>query len=135
MPIFKRAAISFSAEATSSACARLSSWHGPAMIEIGKVLPNLTDPAATGGAAQMFAFKALSFFPPRPCRAAPEGSTLFSALEYQGCAMGGGRRHHQPSNMALRANSVLPKQGFDLRDIFDFEAECVKCHPPAVHIG
>src|SRR5437660_671342 len=59
-PIFKRAAISFSAEATSSACARLSSWHGPAMIEIGKSLPNLTDPTATSGAAELFAFKALS---------------------------------------------------------------------------
>src|ERR1700686_386769 len=117
--MLSRAAISFSAEATSSAWARLSSWHGPAMIEIGKALPNLTDPAATIGAAQMFAFKALSFFPPRPCRAAPEGSTLFSALEYQSCAMGGGRRHHQPPNMALRANSVATVQGFRLRDIGD----------------
>src|SRR5260370_22321625 len=61
-PIFNRAAISFSAPATWSACARLSSWHGPAMIEIGKSLPNLTDPAATTGAAEVFAFKALSFF-------------------------------------------------------------------------
>jgi hypothetical protein len=32
------------------------------MIEIGKVLPNLTGPAATTGAAEVFAFKALSFF-------------------------------------------------------------------------
>jgi hypothetical protein len=32
------------------------------MIEIGKALPNLTDPAATTGAAAMWAFKALSFF-------------------------------------------------------------------------
>src|SRR3981189_3324779 len=58
--MFRRAAISFSAEATSSAWARLSSWHGPAMIEIGKSLPNLTDPAATTAAAEMLAFKALS---------------------------------------------------------------------------
>src|SRR5882672_12215644 len=57
MPTLSRAAISFSAEATSSACARLSSWQGPAMIEIGKSLPNLTDPAATTGAAEVFAFK------------------------------------------------------------------------------
>src|ERR1700704_5140516 len=56
-----RAAISFSAEATSSAWARLSSWHGPAMIEIGKALPNLTDPAATIGAADSLAFKESSF--------------------------------------------------------------------------
>src|SRR6266849_2234649 len=56
-PIFKRVAISFSAEATSSACARLSSWHGPAMIEIGKSLPNLTWPAVTTGDADMLAFK------------------------------------------------------------------------------
>src|SRR5258707_1514593 len=57
----KADAISLSAEATSSACARLSSWHGPAMIEIGRSLPNLTDPAATSGAGEVFAFKALSF--------------------------------------------------------------------------
>jgi len=31
------------------------------MFEIGKSLPNLTDPAATSGAAETFAFKALSF--------------------------------------------------------------------------
>src|SRR6266446_1163636 len=30
------------------------------MIEIGKSLPNLTDPTATSGAAEMFAFKAMS---------------------------------------------------------------------------
>jgi hypothetical protein len=31
------------------------------MIEIGKSLPNLTDPAATTGAAERLAFKAVSF--------------------------------------------------------------------------
>src|SRR5712675_3104775 len=56
-PIFKRAAISFSAPATSSAWARLSNWHGPAMIEIGKSLPNLTWPAVTTGDADILAFK------------------------------------------------------------------------------
>jgi len=61
--------------ATSSACARLSSWHGPAIIEIGKSLPNSTDPAATTGAAGRFAFKLLSLFRTGPCRAAAAGST------------------------------------------------------------
>src|ERR1700721_1937678 len=61
MPPFRRAAISFRAPATSSACARLSSWHGPAMIEIGRSLPNLTDPAATTGAAEILALKAFPF--------------------------------------------------------------------------
>src|SRR5882672_9949696 len=56
-PILTRAAISFSADATSSACARLSSWHGPAMIEIGSSLPNLTLPAVTTGEAVVLAFK------------------------------------------------------------------------------
>src|ERR1700730_7483791 len=134
MPIFKRAAISFSAEATSSAWARLSSWHGPAMIEIGRSLPNLTDPAVTTGAAEVVAFKTFSLFRAGPCRAAPEGSTLFSSLEYQGCAVGGGGRHHQPSNMALRRDSVSPERGFGLRDISDFEAQCVECHAVAVHL-
>src|SRR5450631_2922554 len=32
------------------------------MIEIGKALPNSTDPTVTTGAAEMLAFKALSFF-------------------------------------------------------------------------
>src|ERR1700753_3724873 len=54
--MFSRAAISFSAPATSSACARLSSWHGPAMIEIGRSLPNLADPTVTTGAALTLAF-------------------------------------------------------------------------------
>ena len=61
MPILRRAAISFSAEATSSACARLSNWHGPAITEIGNALPNLTDPAETTGAAEILAFKTFSF--------------------------------------------------------------------------
>src|SRR5260370_30134948 len=61
-PIFKRAAISFRAPATSSAWARLSSWHGPAMIEIGKSLPNLTDPAATTGDADILVFKGTFLF-------------------------------------------------------------------------
>src|SRR5882724_13599995 len=61
-PIPSRVAISFNALATSSACARLSSWQGPAMIEIGKSLPNFTDPAATTGAAQIFAFKGFVLF-------------------------------------------------------------------------
>src|SRR5258708_815891 len=55
-----RAAISFSALAISSAWVRLSIWHGPAMIEIGKALPNLTAPAETTGAAVMSAFKVFS---------------------------------------------------------------------------
>src|SRR6266516_771032 len=98
--MFSRAEISFSAPATSSAWARLSSWHGPAMIEIGKSLPNFTWPAVTTGAAEMLAFKALILFPARPCRAPARGSTLFSGLEYQGCAMGDIRRHHEPPHIA-----------------------------------
>src|SRR3954447_6487019 len=54
--MFSREAISFSAAATSSACARLSSWQGPAMIEIGSSLPNFTAPAETTGAAVIVAF-------------------------------------------------------------------------------
>src|SRR5476651_2303695 len=58
------------------------------MIEIGNSLPNLTDPAATTGAAEMLAFKALSLFPPRPCRAAATGSTyarVFHKSGYRFC--------------------------------------------------
>src|SRR3954452_13999193 len=73
-----RSAISFNAPATSSACARLSSWHGPAMIEIGRSLPNLTVPTVTTGAAEMSAFKGISSFRRGPCRSAQSGSTLFS---------------------------------------------------------
>src|SRR5882672_10780223 len=77
-PILRRAAISFSADATSSAWLRLSSWHGPAMIEIGRLLPNLTVPAETTGFAEMLAFKGCSFFRRGPCRSAPSGSTLIT---------------------------------------------------------
>src|ERR1700754_2676046 len=122
MPIFRRAAISFSAEATSSAWERLSSWHGPVMIDIGSSLPNLTDPAATTGAVEVMSFKTLSLFRAAPCRAEPEGSTLLSRLEYQGCAIGGVRRHHQPSDMALRGDFVLPEQVFNPSNIGGFEA-------------
>ncbi len=44
-----RAAISFSAEAISSACARLSSWHGPAISASGNALPKRTFPTLTIG--------------------------------------------------------------------------------------
>src|SRR6266700_2334148 len=132
-PIFKRAAISFSAPATSSAWARLSSWHGPATIEIGKSLPNLTWPAVTTGAAEMLAFKALILFPARPCRAPARGSTLFSGLEYQGCAMGDVRRHHGPPNMAPRGNAILPMRCFGLCHVRDLDAQRVERHPLAVH--
>src|SRR4051812_26218207 len=44
-----RAATSFSADAISSACARLSSWQGPAINVNGKALPNLAEPALTIG--------------------------------------------------------------------------------------
>src|SRR6266568_5190893 len=132
-PIFKRAAISFSAPATSSAWARLSSWHGPATIEIGKSLPNLTWPAVTTGAVEVLAFKALILFPARPCRAAARGSTLFSGLEYQGCAMGDIRRHHEPPHMAPRGNAILPMRCFGLCHVRDLDAQRVERHPLAVH--
>src|SRR3954466_12869959 len=89
--MFSRAAISFSAEATSSACWRLSSWQGPAMIEIGRSLPNLTVPMVTTGAADVEELKANPSFRRdhsrhqgriNPIRPGP--------LEYQGCAGGPG---------------------------------------------
>src|SRR5258706_12131281 len=120
-PILSRVAISFRARATWSACARLSSWQGPAIIEIGKSLPNLTWPAVTKGAAEMLAFKLFSSSR-GPCRAPPRGSTLFSGLEYQGCAVGDIRRHHKSSRMASRVDSAASMQCFDLRNIRDLEA-------------
>jgi hypothetical protein len=124
------------------------------MIEIGKSLPNLTDPAATTGAAEVFAFKALSFFrrdhagrrrPDQPTRAySAKVGTGFAiriranylcGLEYQGCAAGDIRRHHQATHTALRGNSALPMQCFDPRDIGDFEAQRVECHPLALYCG
>jgi hypothetical protein len=49
------------------------------MIEIGKSLPNLTEPTVTTGAAETLAFKGLSSFRREPCRSALQGSTLFEA--------------------------------------------------------
>ena len=57
-----------------------------------------------------------------------------AALEYQGCAMGGIRRHDQPSDMALRRDAASPMQGFGLRDIVDLEAQRVERHPLAAHL-
>src|ERR1700732_5364800 len=124
-PIPSLPAISFSAEATSSAWERLSSWHGPAMIEIGKSLPNLTEPVVTTGAAEVFAFKGF-----RSCcradHAGPSlGINLVRGLEYQGCAVGQIRRHHQPPNMAFGRNSARPERGFRLADIGHFKAHGV----------
>src|SRR5258705_11639284 len=133
-PIFKRAAISFRAPATSGAGAGLSSWHGPAMIEIGKSLRNLTSPAVTTGAAEMLAFKAQILFRARPCRAPARGSTLFSGLEYQGCAMGDTRRHYEPPDMAPRDNAILPMRCFGLCHVRDLGAQRVERHPLAVHV-
>ena len=50
------------------------------MIESGSSLPNLTDPAATTGAAEAVAFKAYPFSRRGPCRARRAGSTLLLAL-------------------------------------------------------
>ena len=57
-----------------------------------------------------------------------------SRLEYQGCAMGGVRRHHQPSDMAFRSDFVLPEQVFNPGNIGDFEAQRVEGHALAVHL-
>src|SRR5690242_15736421 len=59
--MFRRAAISFSAEATSSPWARLSSWHGPAITDSGRLLPNRTEPMVTTGAAELWSLKIWSF--------------------------------------------------------------------------
>src|ERR1700686_1950269 len=85
--MLSRAAISFSAEATPSACARLSSWHGPAMIEIGRSLPNLTAPAVTIGAAEMLALKGFPSSGADHAGPRHQDQPRF-APEYQGCAAG-----------------------------------------------
>ena len=55
----------------------------------------------------------------------------FWRFEYQGCAMGEIRRHHQPPDMALRRDRVLPQQGFDLRQVGDRKAHRIQGHPLA----
>src|SRR3954451_17365844 len=85
--MFSRAAISFSAEATSSACWRLSSWQGPAMIEIGRSLPNLTVPMVTTGAADVEELKANPSFRRDHSRHRGRINPIRPGLsEYQGCA-------------------------------------------------
>src|ERR1700761_6923549 len=96
--MFRRAAISFRADATSSPCARLSSWHGPAMIEIGNWLPNLTRPTSTISAAEVAALKDMFLFgATMQGTHAPINLILF---EYQGCAECLIRRHDQPLSQA-----------------------------------
>jgi hypothetical protein len=63
----------------------------------------LTDPTATSDAAEMFAFKASSFFRRRPCRSAATGSTHFDGLECQACATGDiRRRQERPTTSPLK---------------------------------
>src|SRR5689334_14488565 len=86
--MLRRPAISFNADATSSAWLRLSSWHGPAMIEIGKSLPNLTDPAETIGAAETVALKG-HFLISSADHAGPRHQDQpVLSREYQGCTPG-----------------------------------------------
>src|ERR1044072_1193879 len=61
-----RPAISFKADAISSACARLSSWHGPAISANGSALPKRALPIVTTGLGPDMA---------RPCAAAGRRST------------------------------------------------------------
>jgi hypothetical protein len=58
------------------------------MIEIGKPLPNLTGPAITTDAAEMFAFKVISFLPSANHAGPRHQDQPCSAPEYQGCANG-----------------------------------------------
>src|SRR6185437_14852550 len=130
-PILSRAAISFSAEATSSACARLSSWHGPAMIEIGKSLPNLTGPISTISAAETAGLNGLGPVRARPCRAPASRSTQFWCFEYQGCAKGLFRRNDKPLAVTPNGKPVLPMQGLRSRQIGNGEAHGAERHPLA----
>jgi hypothetical protein len=56
------------------------------MIEIGKALPNLTDPAVTTGAAEMVAFKGISFLPHADHAGPRDHDQPRLVPEYQGCA-------------------------------------------------
>jgi hypothetical protein len=56
------------------------------MIEIGSSLPNLTGPAVTTGAAEIFAFKGISFLPSADHAGPRHQDQPCSAPEYQGCA-------------------------------------------------
>src|SRR5450432_2243639 len=104
------------------------------MIEIGRSLPNLTDPAATSGAAKMLAFKVESLFSSATMPVDGRWINLFNGLEYQGCAMGDMRRDDQTPDMALRRDCVLPMQGFGLRDIHDCKAHRVQRHALTLHV-
>src|SRR6185312_6815560 len=84
-----RPAISFSAAAISSACARLSIWQGPAISASGRVLPKRTAPMLTIG----FGFWLKGSLAAGPCGASPVGST--GGAEQEGCAEPGRGLHHQ----------------------------------------
>lgn len=59
------------------------------MIEIGKSLPNLTDPAATTGAAEILAFKTFPFLGP-PVTMPGDGDGINPALRTPGRVTGFG---------------------------------------------
>ena len=56
------------------------------MIEIGKALPNLTEPTVTTGAAEMFALKGISFVAAADHAGPRDQDQPCLTPEYQGCA-------------------------------------------------
>ena len=96
------------------------------MTEIGKSLPNLTDPTATTGAAEMLAFKALSFPRRGPCRAAAGGSTAIRGLEYEGCATGTSGGMTRRPTWRCEAIRLCRCNASALRNVCDFEAQRVE---------
>src|SRR4051794_40967899 len=69
------------------------------MIEIGRSLPNLTDPMVTTGAASSFAFKGFSFVSAADHAGPRHQDQPRLTPEYQGCVAAlfnrGERRRHQ----------------------------------------
>src|ERR1700743_3857122 len=131
--MLSRPAISYSAEATSNACARLSSWQGPARSEIGRSLPNLTDPIPTTEAAEVLVFKLSSFR--RAHQIVRERSSSLDGLKGQGCSIGHLRRYHQPSLMAMRSNPVVAVPFLGPIEVIDLKAESIQQHPLAAQSG
>src|SRR6185312_17319491 len=109
------------------------------MIEIGRSLPNLTDPTSTTGAALALALNGVflvsgATMPGRSRGINPLGR--FCGFEYQGCPKGEFGRDYKPAVIATRlaigCNFALAVQRLDGCDIRDREAQGIQRHPRAV---
>src|SRR5258708_32225561 len=99
------------------------------MIEIGKSLPNSTDPAATTGAADGLTFKALSFSGADHAGRHPRDQPSLTP-EYQGCTTRDVHRHHDVAGVLASGYATVLEHGTNGTLVANREVYRRKTPPP-----